>query len=581
LSAFLVTFFQIKKVTAVRIGQHIVKQKAILYYMNKLQTLDYAAIFLYMIMVSGIGIYLGRFVKNINDYFKGGNSVSWVANGVSNFMTMFSTSIFVAYAGIAYTHGLVALAVIWCSVPPSIFAAMVLAKRWQRAGIISPVEFLETRFNAPVRQLLSWGGVAFKVLDEMIKLYAIGLFVATATNISLETAILSCGVVVLIYTVAGGLWAVVVTDVVQFIILGLATVILLPLSLQAAGGLSNIGQLYPEHFTFNNGPKGQPIYLLVYYVMVLIKYCGNWAFMQRFYSAESEADAKKTGFMSAALFLLFPVIFLLPAIAARVILPDLKDPEMAYVSVCLKLLPSGLMGLMISAMFAATMSTLSAEYNVTASVVTSDIYKRIFKPHANPKELLLVARISTIILGILVTVGALFVGGFGGAFEANKLFTGLFAIPMVIPLVFGILMRKPNPTGAIAAVFGGVIVGLYLNAYTDLKWEISTLIEMVVCFVLFWLSGFLKSNDASYVQRVSAFFAKLNKPLAIVKKEKTNDMHSILQRLYGVALACTGALFILLSIPSIADYSGKTAMIAGIACLIAATILFKFKKETL
>lgn len=547
--------------------------------MNKLQTLDYVAILLYMVMVSGIGLYLGRFVKNINDYFKGGNSVSWVANGISNFMTMFSTSIFVAYAGIAYTHGLVALTVIWCSVPPSVFAALVLAKRWQRAGIMSPVEFLETRFNAPVRQLLSWGGVGFKVLDEMIKLYAIGLFVATATQISLETAILSCGIVVLLYTVAGGLWAVVVTDVVQCIILGLATIILLPLSLQAAGGFSNLSVQLPEHMTFTNGPKGQPIYLMVYYIMVLIKFCGNWAFMQRFYSAETESDARKTGWLSAALFLIFPIIFLLPAIAARVVIPELKDPEMAYVSICLKLLPQGLMGLMISAMFAATMSTLSAEYNVTASVITSDIYKRLFNPNATSKQLLLMGRISTIALGLMVTGGALFVGGFGGAFEANKLFTGLFAIPMVIPLVFGILMRKPNPIGAMGAVVGGVIVGLLLNGFSSLTWEIATLIEMVVCFLIFWLSGFIKINDPAYNQRVAAFFAKLEIPISKVKNATVNAMQPILQRLYGVALAGTGLLFVVIGIPSVGVYSGKMAMTAGLLCLITSFFLFKKKKK--
>ncbi len=547
--------------------------------MNKLQTLDYVAILLYMVMVSGIGLYLGRFVKNINDYFKGGNSVSWVANGISNFMTMFSTSIFVAYAGIAYTHGLVALTVIWCSVPPSVFAALVLAKRWQRAGIMSPVEFLETRFNAPVRQLLSWGGVGFKVLDEMIKLYAIGLFVATATQISLETAILSCGIVVLLYTVAGGLWAVVVTDVVQCIILALATIILLPLSLQAAGGFSNLSQQLPEHMIFTNGPKGQPTYLIVYYIMVLIKFCGNWAFMQRFYSAETESDARKTGWLSAALFMIFPIIFLLPAIAARVVIPELKDPEMAYVSICLKLLPQGLMGLMISAMFAATMSTLSAEYNVTASVITSDIYKRLFNPNATSKQLLLMGRISTIALGLMVTCGALFVSGFGGAFEANKLFTGLFAIPMVMPLVFGILMRKPNPTGAMGAVIGGMIVGLVLNGFSSLTWEIATLIEMAVCFLIFWASGFIKTNDLAYNQRVAAFFSKLELPISKAKNTATNSMQPILQRLYGVALASTGLLFVVISIPSVDVYSGKMALTAGLLCLITSCFLFKIKKK--
>jgi solute:Na+ symporter, SSS family len=547
--------------------------------MNKLQTLDYVAIIVYMLMMSGIGLYLGRYVKNINDYFKGGSGVSWVAGGISNFMTMFSTTIFVAYAGLAYNYGLVALSVIWCSVPPSVFAALVLAKRWQRAGIISPVEFLETRFNAPVRQVISWIGTAFKSLDEMIKLYAIGLFVSTASQISLETAILGSGIVVLLYTVAGGLWAVVVTDVVQFIILALTTFILLPLSLDAADGIGSLKTLLPEHFTLTNGPKGAPLYLLVYYAMVLVKYCGNWAFMQRFYSAESESDAKKTGFLSAALFFVFPIIFLLPAIAAKSIIPNLDNPEMAYVAVCLKLLPTGLMGLMIAAMFAATMSSLSAEYNVGASVITKDIYLRIFKPDATPKELLWMGRVSTICLGIIATLGGLVVGNFGGAFEANQLFTGLFGLPMVVPVVLGVLMRKPNPTGAMLSIFGGMIVGLLLNQFSSAKWEINTLIQMLFCFVVFWLSGYFKGNSAAYTNRVNAFFGKLETAHPREASQKNDEMQGVLQRLYGVSMLGTGLLFILLSVPSITQFSGKTALVAGIACLVSAIFLFKFKKK--
>ena len=152
--------------------------------MNKLQTLDYVAIVLYMVMMSGIGIFLGRFVKNINDYFKGGSGVSWIAGGISNFMTKFSTFIFVAYAGIAYSDGLVAITVIWSTVFPSLIAIGLFAKRWKRAGIMSPVEFLETRYNAPIRQIFSWSGVVFKLLDDMIKLYSIGLFITAASGIS-------------------------------------------------------------------------------------------------------------------------------------------------------------------------------------------------------------------------------------------------------------------------------------------------------------------------------------------------------------------------------------------------------------
>ena len=561
--------------------------------MNQLQTLDYAAIILYMVMMSGIGIFLGRFVKNINDYFKGGSGVSWIAGGISNFMTKFSTFIFVAYAGIAYSDGLIAITVIWSTVFPSIIAIFYFAKRWKRAGIMSPVEYLETRYNAPIRQIFSWSGILFKLLDDMIKLYSIGLFITAASGISFEMAIIGCGVVVTLYTVIGGFWAVIVTDVVQFVILFFATLILVPLSYQAAGGIDNMQAVIPQNMTWFNGKKGIPIWLCTYYVLLIIRYLGNWTFIQRFYSAKSEEDGQKLAGLSAVLFFIFPVIFLFPPLAARVILPDLKNPEMAYVALCVKLLPSGIMGLMIAAMFAATMSVLSAEYNVTASVLTRDIYQRVFRPNATGKEALLVGRLMTLLVGTIVTIGSLFVAGFGGAFEANKMLAGIFAVPMIVPVIFGILMWKPNPWGALVTLFGGVILGFLLNSFyvkkdyfgispnsiEEVRWAIATIIEMTFCIAVFAFSGLFPSHDHAYNSRVGAFFHKLTVPFVPDAESKDADkFKDAIKLMYGIAFGLTGSMFAIMGFPSRHLLSGQLALTAGFLCLCVGGYLY-FKKK--
>jgi hypothetical protein len=192
---------------------------------------------------------------------------------------------------------------------------------------------------------------------------------------------------------------VVLTDVVQFVVLVFASLIMVPLSLQAAGGLSAMQDALPDHFTFFHGPKGDLLFLLAYYLMVLIKYNGNWSFIQRFYSVRDEAAGCKMGLLMAALFFVFPFVFLLPAIAARIVVPDLADHELAYVSMAMRVLPAGVMGLMLAAMFAATMSALDSEFNVTASVFTRDIYQRLLRPAASPSELMWVARGATVAVG--------------------------------------------------------------------------------------------------------------------------------------------------------------------------------------
>jgi SSS family solute:Na+ symporter len=562
--------------------------------MNQLKTLDYIAIILYMVMMSGIGIFLGRFVKNINDYFKGGSGVSWIAGGISNFMTKFSTFIFVAYAGIAYSDGLVAITVIWSTVFPSLIAIGFFAKRWKRAGIMSPVEFLETRYNAPIRQIFSWSGVVFKLLDDMIKLYSIGLFITAASGISFETAVIGCGIVVTLYTVVGGFWAVIVTDVVQFVILFFATLILVPLAYNAAGGIENMQAVIPQNMTWFNGKKGMPLWLMTYYILLIIRYLGNWTFIQRFYSAKTETDGQKLAGLSALFFFIFPIIFLFPPLAARVILPDLANPEMAYVSLCVKLLPSGIMGLMMAAMFAATMSVLSAEFNVTASVLTRDIYQRVFRPNASGKESLLVGRMLTLMVGCIVTIGALFVAGFGGAFEANKLLAGIFAVPMIVPVIVGVLMAKPKPWGALVTLFGGVILGFLMHLFfvkndyfniagtgtiEEIRWAIATLIEIGFCFAIFIISGYFPSNDSAYNQRVTSFFHKLTVPF-IPAEDSQNDsaFADAIKLMYGIAFALTGSMFVIMGFPSKALLSGQLALGSGFLCLCVAAFLY-FKKK--
>jgi Na+/proline symporter len=366
--------------------------------------------------------------------------------------------------------------------------------------------------------------------------------------------------------------------VVQFVILFFSTLILVPLAYNAAGGWSNMQAVMPQNMNWFNGPKGVPFYLIVYYLTIIIKYLGNWTFIQRFYSARTEEDGKKIGWFSAALFLVFPVIFLFPPVAARVIIPDLQNPEMAYVALCLKLLPAGIMGLMIAAMFAATMSVLSAEYNVTASVMTRDIYQRLFRPAAKPKETLWVARIMTMVVGILVTIGALYVGKFGGAFQVNQYLSGVLSIPMIVPVIMGVIFWRPQPWGAIASLLVGIALGVVLNLIPGMRWEVATLIEIVACIGVFLASGFFLSKDVAYNNKVAAFFHKLATP-APKGEDAGENVISGLMMLYAFAFTVTGLMFIGMGLPSRENMSGALAIASGIICLIAAFIFYTKRKK--
>lgn len=538
-----------------------------------LQSLDYVSVAVYVALMAIIGFSFGWFIKDSGAYFKGGGTIPWVMATITNFMGLFSTFVFVAYAGIAYEWGVVSITVFWVTVPACIIGGVLLGRRWRRTGCTTPMEYLEQRYNLPLQQTMTWVSLVLRVLDNMVRLYAIGVFIAVVTPLSLEWSIVVSGIIVTIFNLIGGIWTVTIMSTVQFIILILVTAVLLPLSMTEAGGFAGIAEKIPGHLNFFNGPKGNLFWLGVYAFMTLIKYNENWTFIQKFYCVRDENAAVKVGVVTGLLFLIFTPIFLLPAVASRVIIPDLADPEMAYVSVAIKLLPVGIMGILFSSMFAATMSSLNAEYNVMASVLTNDIYKRLINPGASEDKLLKVARVSTGLVGTIMILGAILIRNFGGAFEANKLISGILAIPLGIPLLMGILVRKPDSTASIATIFTGVAVGLILNLIPSISWEWATLIESALCFVVYFMPSF-KKRSAQKDQEVDAFFKLIETPIAEADKPKIAPEYiRAIVWLFVFSLATSGVLFVVMSIPTIGTDGGFYSCMAGLACLIGALVM--------
>ena len=477
-----------------------------------LTTLDIAVLGAYAVLLIGVGLVMGKKVKNAGDFFSGGKKVPWWMGAISSYMAMISCFVFIAYAQIGYEDGLVGLTVFWSTAFAILVGTFVFARRWQRANLATPVEYLERRYGPGVRQVLSWCGVAFRVIDNAVRLYTLGIIASQFLGIPLSAGIALGAAVVLVYTVTGGIWSVLVTDIIQCTILMAVALTVLPLSLNAVGGLGALYRAVPEHFSLFGGHRGTFWFLATYYLIVFIKYNGAWSFVQRLSSVPNERDAVKMGILSSAIFFAFPILAVLPAVAARVYLPDLP-PEMherCYIEMCTRLLPHGMLGLMVAAMLAASLSTLAAEFNVTSSVLATDIYRRIFRKNASERELLVVARLGTILVASLIAFGALYVSQLGGAFEANKLLMALFGVPIVIPTVFGILWRRPNTKGVYLCVVAGVVSGILLKTCGNgLSWEAGTLIQIGVCFAGFF-GGALFGTPKKEQEERNALFAQID-----------------------------------------------------------------------
>ena len=535
--------------------------------------LDYVAVLIYILLMAVVGVLFGWLVKDSGSYFKGNGTIPWVMATITNFMDLFSTFVFVAYAGIAYEYGLVSITVFWCTVPACILGGIFLAGRWRRTGLTTPMEYLETRYNISVRETMSWVGLVMRFLDNMVRLYAIGVFITAVTPLSLNMSILLAGLIVTLFNLFGGIWSVTIMSTIQFIILILITLVLLPLSLSAAGGFAGMAEAMPDHLNWFNGPKGAPFWLSVYCIMTIIKYNENWTFIQKFYCVKDEAAARKTGIYTGLLFLIFTPVFLLPAVAGPMIVPGIDTPEMSYVALSVKLLPVGIMGILFSSMFAATMSSLNAEYNVMSGVVTHDIYLRLFNPDATDRQTLKVARWATLFIGLVMIGGAILIQGMGGAFEANKLFTGIMAIPLGIPLILGILSKRPGGPAAMLTILGGVAFGVVINLIPSISWEAGTLIEIIICLIIYYFP--YKKRDEEKEKEVDAFFKQLTTPIQESDKPVISPEYKrVMGALFIFSLVVAGVLFCGMSIPTFSTKGGLYSFIAGAICLVGAAVLW-------
>ena len=428
---------------------------------------DLTVLVSYFATMIAIGFAYSRKMRSLDMYFAGGRQLSWWLGGVSFLMAYVSALSIVVYAGLGYQYGLLALTIYWTTVPATLVTTWLLARRWRRAGVVTPVEFLETRFSPAVRQIFVWSGIPLKIIDEGLKIVAVGIFVSAGLGVSPWWAMVTVGLITLVYTVLGGLWAVVITDFVQFVLVTTGIILLLPLALRAAGGWSSFRAAVPVDFF---RPVHAPYtwgYVGAFLVLSTLSLAGNWSLIQKFYSARSDRECRGVGWLASVLFLLLPPAWIFTGMLARA-LPRLQitDPQSVYARVCSALLPPGMLGLIIAALFAATMSVLSSGYNVIAAVLTVDVHQRLIRPQASQKELVVVGRVLTAVVALAALALALAVTHFHWTiFDTMVTAFGFFLPPTVLPVVGGLLSRRLSAGGAMAGFAAGIAAGLALLAY--------------------------------------------------------------------------------------------------------------------
>jgi len=428
---------------------------------------DYVVIFGYCLLVLWIGLWFRKRLSTVADYFAGGHQIPWWLAGISHYMSSFSAFSFIAYTQIAYLYGFTAVTLFWVSVPACLAGGLFFAKRWRRARVVTPVEFLRERYSSTLQQLCAWGGIPVKIFDDALKVFATGVFLSVVCGFSLSWSIVLCGAIMVAYSFFGGLWSLVITDYVQFLMKSLAILLLVPLAFHASGGIKQGFSNLPHGFLKPVNAPYNWTYIVGFGCVMLMSYNASWSLAQKYYSVPDEKAASKAAYLSAGLNLLGAPLMILPGILARHFLPDLVSIGRSadtYVLLLVKLLPEGMVGIILAAMLSATMAAVSSDFNAIASVLTQDVYHHFVNTTASPKKLLQTGRLLTVVLGTLTTILSLWVvySHQEALFSLMVTVFGVFLAPTLLPLLIGLLSKRATAAGSLTGFFLGLASGLIM-----------------------------------------------------------------------------------------------------------------------
>lgn len=497
---------------------------------NTVNGYDYALIALYFAIIIFVGFYAARRNKDTDQYFEGGGEIPWFLAGLSNWVSGFSAFMFVAAAGFTYRWGIGAALLFTSATWAYLVGYLYFAKMWRRCRLSSPLQFLTRRFSPSTTYFYSLTAVIPAIVGIGQGLYILCIFVSTALGLNdvsfdlgpftltgFQALTIVTGFVMVLYTAVGGLWAAVLSDAVQGIIIGVMTIIILPVSYLHLGagegimaGIDRLLAEVPEGYFDLNGPAANPWFITGYVINMMLGYNVAWHLVQRYNSVPNESGARKMALLCCILSLIGPLMWILPVFAAKVIFPDMaaiwpqfaNPDEASFVSLALLLLPHGMIGFVVSAILSATLGQANDAFNWLAATITRDIVVPL-RRHFTGKTLgekgqLRVAWTTMSIVGVLGVVVAFIIPRFGGAFQFALIYFSLIAA-FQMPVALGMIFRRTPWWSAMAASSAALIVAITLmviGVFPEHDFARNMIVEAVVATLVFAVSAkFFRADD--------------------------------------------------------------------------------------
>ncbi len=426
--------------------------------------LDTAIIAAYFLVVFAIGFYHSRKERNTKDYFLAGGNVGWFAVGASLFATNISSEHFIGLAGSGASTGLAVGAYELSASFCLIILGWLFVPHYLKSKVYTMPEFLERRFGPECRWYLTIISLLAYVFTKIsVSLFAGGILIREVFGWDYMTTAIFLVVATGIYTVFGGLAAVIYTDVFQAVLLVIGAVVLTILGLDKAGGFEGLRASLPPDFFHMIKPIDDPNYpwlgtTLGTLILGIWYWCTDQVIVQKALSARGISDARKGTILCAALKILPLFILVLPGLCAKAIWPNEVTGDNAYPLLVTRLLPPGLMGLMVAALLAALMSSLSSVFNSCSTLITMDIYKKIH-PEASEKKLVNIGRIATVVVVVISIAWIPLIRGLNNeVYQYLQSVQAYVGAPITAVFLTGILWRGATaPAAFITLITGGLL----------------------------------------------------------------------------------------------------------------------------
>ena len=463
-----------------------------------MQTIDWLVVILYFLLTMGLGLYLSRRAStSIEDFFVSGRSLSWWLAGTSMAATTFSIDTPLYICGVVASRGIAGNWEWWSFGIAHVILIYVFARLWRRSEVITDAELTEIRYGGKTAALLratkaflfavpiNCIGIGYAMLAMIKVVDALQLWESVGLNPGENGkvwSVVAISLFVLLYSGFAGLWGVVATDFFQFFLGLFGAIAVAVVSVNHIGG---IHQLVPEiakleqtnnlnilsffPFSFNGGFSWNDAAGITATTFSAYLYVQWWSFrrsdgggefIQRIVAAKNEAEAEKAAWLFNILhYVIRTWPWIIVALVAMVIYPDLGDRELGYPKLMLDFLPPFILGLVVSSLVAAFMSTVSTSINWGASYLTNDLYLRFFKPDATQAELVTVGRVASVLVTVLGAIAAFF------ASDVRTVFRLVIAIGTGPGLV--LILRwfwwRINAAAELTAMLSGFMFGLFTS----------------------------------------------------------------------------------------------------------------------